>query len=126
MFYPDLNQPQYADGTFGDITYRSSPNGRSKIYEGKFCENINQALAKIVVADQTLDVAERYRVVSTTHDEVWYLSHWREGLRPLRFGIEAFSRSRGWYKNIPLGAEGGQSVSYGAAKKGDMTIKDFR
>ncbi|RLC97859.1 MAG: hypothetical protein DRI46_12285 [Chloroflexi bacterium] len=124
MYYPKMRTPQNFKGEPNrDTLYKSSPHGWSKIYEGKLCENINQALAKIVVANQILRVAERYRVVSTTHDEVWYLSPKREGLKALQFGLECFSESQDWYKDLPLGAEGGQAKNYQDAKSGDLTLE---
>jgi hypothetical protein len=126
MFYPNLAHTNLPNGEGSDLTYQSSAHGRSKIYGGKLSENVNQAVSKCIVADQVLSIAERYRVVSLTHDEVWYLSHWREGLKPLQFGLEAFSESRDWYRDIPLSAEGGQADNYGDAKAQDVSLSTIK
>jgi len=126
MFYPNLHHVVGDDGESSDLVYQSSPRGTSKIYGGKFSENINQAVSKIIVSDQILRIAEKYRVLSVTHDEVWYLSHWREGLRPLQFGLECFTESHDWYRDIPLSAEGGQADNYGDAKTQDVSLTTIK
>ncbi len=54
-------------------SFAGGRNGeRTHIYGGKITEHVVQALAKIVVMDQTGEVSRRYKEVMTTHDEgVW-------------------------------------------------------
>jgi DNA polymerase len=110
LFYPDLRKKG------SDYTYRSSSGDRSKIYGGLFMENIDQAASRIIVGDQMLEIAEKYRVVMMTHDEVVYLAPWREADKALEFGIECLSKSPEWAPNLPLAAEGGHAKNYGDAK----------
>lgn len=107
-----------------------------KIYGGLLCENIVQALARIIVAaDQLLKISERYPVVMTTHDEVVACVP-RGRTDPESFALEkpehhkALGRLRGpaaecmrlmhrimttppaWCADIPLAAEGGWAGNY--------------
>jgi DNA polymerase I-like protein with 3'-5' exonuclease and polymerase domains len=46
----------------------------NRIYGGKVIENVCQALARIVIAEQMLMIAKKYRVVMTVHDAIACLS----------------------------------------------------
>jgi DNA polymerase len=89
-------------------------NGKfyTKIYGGLFTENLTQALARIIVAQQMLEIAEKYRIVMMTHDEAAYLAPTREAQKALDFGLEIFHTSKDWYSDIPLAAEGGYASEY--------------
>lgn len=87
-------------------------NHYTKIYGGLFAENLTQAIARIIVGVQMLEIADRYRIVMMTHDESVYLAPTREAQKALDFGLECFSTSKGWYSDIPLAAEGGYADEY--------------
>ena len=70
------------------------------------CENLTQALARDIVFHQMLEIDKRYRVVSSTHDEVLYLAPEQEAEEALAFGIEVFSQSPSWAPDLPVSAEG--------------------
>jgi hypothetical protein len=83
----------------GNYSYKTR-RGRTKIYGGKVVENLCQALARCIIAEQMLKITERYRIVLTVHDSaiacVWkgeteaavsyieqcmqYVPDWAEGL----------------------------------------------
>ena len=42
----------------------------NRIYGGKVIENVCQALARIVIGEQLLRVAKKYKVVMTVHDAI--------------------------------------------------------
>lgn len=92
---------------YEDFSYQSSANGRSKIYGGLFAENITQALARIVVAQQALKIAKLYRIVLLVHDEVVYLAKMREAKKALALGLQALSTPPDWCNTLPTAAEGG-------------------
>jgi hypothetical protein len=116
LHYPDL-RATWGERGFTDFTYRSSRRGhRSKIYGGKFAENLVQALARIVVAEQGLRIADRYRVVLLVHDEVVLCVPTREAKRALDFSLEQMTLPPAWAQGIPLAAEGGIGDNYGDAK----------
>ena len=81
------------------------------LWGGTMDENLTQAIARDIVFEQMLAIDKRYKVVSSTHDEVLYLAHKDEAEEALAFGIEVFSKSSTWAK-IPVSAEGGYDVCY--------------
>jgi len=116
MHYPEL-KAQYNPRTeqLGDFSYKSGRQ-RSKIYGGLFTENVVQCLARIVVGEQLLKIAERYRIVGMTHDECIYLAPTRKAKQALEYGIECMSKAPAWCSDLPVAAEGGFARSYGEAK----------
>lgn len=76
-----------------------------KIYGGLLTENIVQALARIIVANQMLKIAERYRVVMFTHDEIICTVPDAEVEEAKEFVVAEMSKSPSWGLNIPLKAE---------------------
>jgi hypothetical protein len=87
-------------------------NHYTKIYGGLFTENLTQAIARIIVGEQMLEIADKYRIVMMTHDEAVYLAPTREAQKALDFGLECFATSKSWYSDIPLAAEGGYADEY--------------
>lgn len=84
-----------------------------KLYGGILCENIVQALARIIVAaDQLLEVAKRYPVVMTTHDEVVACVPIKQADACERFMNKVMRTDQNWYEGIPLAAEGGWAINY--------------
>ena len=75
--YPDL-QYTFDKHENTQWTYRSGDT-RKKIYGGLLCENIVQALARIIVFSQTLEISRTNRVVMSTHDEASALARTEEG-----------------------------------------------
>lgn len=82
------------------------------LWGGTLDENIIQALARDVVAEQILKIEERYRVVSSTHDEAIYLAKEEDAEEALRYGIELFSKPPAWALDLPVSAEGGYAHNY--------------
>jgi DNA polymerase len=102
--YPDLKKSTNEDG-FVEWTYRSG-DIRKKIYGAMLCENIVQALARIIVFGQMLVINRKRRVVLTTHDEVGALAKVGESKKLLDFMIETMRSPLHWCSDIPLNAEG--------------------
>lgn len=102
--YPDLKKSTNEDG-FVEWTYRSG-DIRKKIYGAMLCENIVQALARIIVFSQMLVINRKRRVVLTTHDEIGALAKVRESKKFLDFMIETMRSPLHWCPDIPLNAEG--------------------
>ena len=68
QFYPDLH---VAERTSKGPQFKYIGNkGHTKIYGGKLVENICQALAKIVMAAQMLEVQKQYPIRLTVHDSI--------------------------------------------------------
>jgi hypothetical protein len=108
--YPDLKKRQ-GDRGFDEWTYQAK-DMRKKIYGGLLCENIVQALARIIVATQMLAIDKFSRVVMTTHDEVVSLTKKAAGAKTVERMIKVMRTPLDWCKDIPLNAEGGFDVCY--------------
>lgn len=93
-------------GGWTNFTYKNKGNS-VHIYGGKFNENIIQHLARLVVAEQMVHIARRYRIITMTHDEVVYLAPTREAKKAYEFGLECLTTPPDWCSDIPLSAEGG-------------------
>ena len=108
-----------------DASYVSA-RSRTKIYGGLLTENIVQALARIVVADAMREIAEKYRVVMMTHDEIVFLAPIMKGYATagdmklpqdqwhpaLTWALEIMRKPPSWAPDLPLDAEGGWDVCY--------------
>ncbi len=94
-----------------DASYLSAA-GRTKIYGGLATENLDQYIARMVVAEQMLQIAERYRVVMMTHDEVVFLAKTEEADEALKWGLEVMKRAPDWAAGLPVSAEGGYDSVY--------------
>lgn len=76
------------------------------------CENLVQALARIVVASQMLMVEKKYPIVMTTHDEGVAHVKKRDGAKAFAFMRKCFTTPLWWCPDIPLWAEGGYDDNY--------------
>lgn len=107
--YPNLRQK--LGGEYPEWVY-DRKDEEAKIYGGLLCENIVQALARIIVAMQLLTIAKKYRVVMTTHDEVVACVKAAFGQKAYEFMVKTMQTPLDWCKDIPLNAEGGFDVIY--------------
>ncbi len=108
--YPDLKQA-VGDKGWPEWTYQSGDR-RKKIYGGMLCENIVQALARIIVGWQMLQISKKYRVVMTTHDEIVTLPKTAQADACIRFMAKWMSTPPSWCSDIPLNCEGGYAANY--------------
>jgi DNA polymerase len=87
--------------------------GMVKMYGGKVVENICQALARCVIAEQMLRIAKRYKVVLTVHDAVACIAPIEE-IKEAQAYVEECMRWRPtWAESLPLNCESGIGNSYG-------------
>ena len=87
--------------------------GMVKIYGGKVVENLCQALARCVIAEQMLKISKRYKVVLTVHDAVACIAK-KEEAEEARAYVEACMRwTPAWAEGLPLNCESGMAESYG-------------
>jgi DNA polymerase len=110
LLYPDLAKSQNEKG-WDEWSYRSGKM-RKKIYGGLLCENIVQALARIIVMWQMLQISRKYRTVMTTHDEVVALCKTRSAPACQAFMEKWMRTAPDWCLDIPLNCEGGYDVRY--------------
>jgi DNA polymerase len=95
----------------GEYLYQAR-SGFSRIYGAKMAENIVQSLARSVVAEQAIKIAQRYRIALLVHDEVVLVVPEAEADEALAYGINIMSTPPAWAEGLPLGAEGGYDVCY--------------
>lgn len=107
--YPDLKR--HANGEW---TYAKGKK-RAKIYGGLLTENVVQALARDIVAEQMLWIrAAGHRIGTCTHDEIVCVA---PAAAPcLAYMISRMRIPPAWCADLPLNAEGGFHRSYGSAK----------
>ena len=105
--YPGL-KCDFFDDRLGECTYANN----RYIYGGLLTENVVQALARIVVADQMLEVDKKYRVVTMTHDEIVAVCPKRSAKRCLSTMVRIMSTAPEWAQGLPLAAEGGFDDCY--------------
>jgi DNA polymerase len=107
--YPDLKSTDTARGI--QWSYRGKYS-RLKIYGGLLCENIVQALARIIIAEQLLEISRSMHVVMMTHDEI--VTCVKESNAELAFGLmeTAMRRPPAWCPDLPLNCEGGWATNY--------------
>lgn len=86
--------------------------GRSKIYGGLLTENVVQALARCIIAEQMLEISKKYRIVTMTHDEIVAVCPRKDADRCLRDMIHIMSTPPEWAQGLPLAAEGGWDINY--------------
>ena len=87
--------------------------GAIKIYGGKVVENICQALARCVIAEQMIRIAKRYKVVLTVHDAIACIAREEEAEEAQQY-VETCMRWRpSWAATLPLNCESGMAKTYG-------------
>lgn len=108
--YPDLRKAK-GDKGWDEWTYQSGLM-RKKIYGGLLCENLVQALARIIVGTQMLWIDKKYRAVMTTHDEVVAHAKKAQAEKCYQHMMKCMSTPLPWCMDIPLNCEGGWDVNY--------------
>lgn len=91
----------------------STRKGPSRIYGGKVVENICQAVARCIIAEQLLRIAKRYKVVLTVHDAVACIAPEAEADEAVKYVEECMRWRPDWAKTLPLNCESGMGKSYG-------------
>jgi DNA polymerase len=84
-----------------------------RIYGGKVVENICQAVARQIVAEQMLRIAKRYKVVLTVHDAVAVIAPEAEAKEAQAYVEQCMSWNPKWAAGLPLSCESGMGASYG-------------
>lgn len=113
--YPNLRVVQKDDGNSEMVydTKRGKAIVQNRIYGGKVTENVCQALARIVIGDQMLMIAKKYKTVMTVHDAIACIVPEDEVETGKEF-VELCMRIRPeWAPDLPLNCEAGYGRSYG-------------
>ena len=97
---------------YAQYTYKTRM-GPTKIYGGKLVENICQAVARCVIAEQMLRIDKKYKVVLTVHDAIACVVPEAEADEAQQY-VESCMRWRPtWAATLPLNCESGMGKSYG-------------
>ena len=110
--YPNLRKVTNADTGKFELVY-TSKGLPVRIYGGKVVENICQAVARQVVAEQMLRVSKRYKVVLTVHDAVAIIAKKEEAKEAQAYLEACMSWVPKWATGLPLACESGLGASYG-------------
>lgn len=90
---------------------------RKKVYGGLVVENVVQALARIVVLEQTLEIHKHVPVRMSVHDEGVFLVPEDDAQAWLEFAIGVMSVPPKWAPDLPVAASGGVAKRYGEIDK---------
>ena len=85
----------------------------TRIYGGKCVENICQALARIIIANQMLMIARRYKVAMTVHDSVVVVAPQEEADEARAFVEQCMRIRPKWATALPLNCESKMGANYG-------------
>jgi DNA polymerase len=115
MKYPNLRKIRNEQGK--DEYVYDTKKGKAvvpnRIYGGKVIENVCQALARIIIGEQMLQVAKKYKVVMTVHDAIACVIPEQEAQTGQEY-VEMCMRMRPkWAQELPLDCESGVGKSYG-------------
>lgn len=121
--YANLRQHVFEEGEKPAWVYDNKETYKMKnLYGGSIVENLSQALARIVVFDQTMEVERRWGkgegngVVLSVHDEIGTIVDEDDAEDCLAFMIEEMSQPPKWWPELPVAAEGGIGDTYGECK----------
>jgi DNA polymerase len=109
--YPGLKKVVKEDGKASWVYY--SKGSPIYIYGGKVIENVCQAVARIVIGEQMLRIAKRYKVVLTVHDAVAIVAKAEEAAEAQAFVEACMNWRPKWAQTLPLACESGIGKSYG-------------
>jgi DNA polymerase len=88
----------------------------TRIYGGKVTENVVQALARIVVAEQMASIGQSYHVAFQVHDEIIISCLEGEKTHAQELVERRMSTPPSWARDLPVACESGVGYNYGDAK----------
>jgi DNA polymerase I-like protein with 3'-5' exonuclease and polymerase domains len=85
----------------------------TKIYGGKVAENVSQALAAIVIREQSVAIGKRLHVVFQVHDEIVSVAPAETALEAEQYVVSCMSTPPVWAPDLPIACESGVADNYG-------------
>lgn len=85
----------------------------TKIYGGKVTENLIQALARIVIAEQMAQIGRHYHVAFQVHDEIIITAPAADASNAEQLLVETMSTPPVWAQGLPVACESGVADTYG-------------
>ena len=110
MRYDELSAEQGERGS--EYTYKTR-KGRTRLYGGKLIENVCQAIARCVIAEQMLKISKQYKVVLTVHDSVACCVLAEQEVEARAYMEECMRWLPVWAKGLPIDCESGTGQAYG-------------
>ena len=99
-------------GDDGKTIYARTRKGLKKVHQGLLTENVVQWLAREVLANGMLQIAQHYKIVLSTHDEVAFLAPEAQAEDAYQWARVVMKTPPAWCADIPLDAEGGHEPEY--------------
>ena len=87
--------------------------GLTKLYGGKLIENLCQAIARCIIAEQMVKINKKYRAILTVHDAIACLAPKEKAAEALAYVEECMRWIPEWATGLPLNCESGMGESYG-------------
>lgn len=113
MRYDELQcNPVEVENERPEYTYKTR-KGRTRIYGGKLIENVCQAIARCIIAEQMLKISKRYKVVLTVHDSVACCVLAEQEVEARAYMEECMRWLPVWAKGLPIDCESGTGKAYG-------------
>lgn len=110
IYYPGLTwDTSEAKSKF---VYKSR-RGFNSIWGGSVVENVVQALARIIVGEQMLEINKKYRPVLTVHDAVVNVVLNEEIDSAMKYITDTMSTPPSWALGLPVACEAHHGDSYG-------------
>ena len=94
-------------------TKRGRSTIMTRIHGPKMVENVTQALARIIIGDQLLMVARRYRVALTVHDSIVAIAPASEEAKAVEYITNCMRVRPKWAPTLPLSCEAKTGANYG-------------
>jgi len=110
MRYDDLRFDQTEKGV--EFHYKTR-RGRTRIYGGKVIENVCQAIARCIIAEQMLLIGKKYKVVLTVHDAIAVCVPDAEVIAAKQYVEQCMRWVPEWAEGLPVNCESGSGKSYG-------------
>lgn len=110
MRYDDLRFEQTEKGV--EFHYKTR-KGRTRLYGGKVVENVCQALARCIIAEQMMKIGKRYKVVLTVHDAIAVCVRECDADEAQQYVEQCMRWVPEWATGLPLNCESGKGKSYG-------------
>lgn len=115
-FFYASERKEHAEWVRQKLSGKWEPDKLTRIYGGKVIENVIQALARIVVFEQMLAIACRFRVVLPVHDEVVVCVPEADAPAARDFMLEKMSTPPSWAPGLPVSCKVKIGASYGEVK----------
>jgi DNA polymerase len=85
----------------------------TSIWGGSVVENVVQALARIIVGEQMIEINKKYRPALTVHDAVVNVVPETEVEEAVKFITDTMSTPPNWATGLPVACEANHGASYG-------------